>query len=194
MRAPIAGARISRYVPGRIPALSSTICEEMDYSVKRWARRIPCLVAFVAAAAGLTGIALAGSPAPDPAPGVQLTPRPDAAGGAPTPRIGTQSTKGSYTSSTHSQTSTTRTNTSRRTQTDAKVVPARTGVKVAKPIVPTKPLPTIAPSTKLVASAKHSGRDDTLLLGAALALGTLTLASLGLLGLVRRLRQEVAVR
>ncbi len=41
---------------------------------------------------------------------------------------------------------------------------------------------------------KPDGGPDYLLLGAALALGTLTLASLGMLGLIRRLRDEVSVR
>jgi hypothetical protein len=42
--------------------------------------------------------------------------------------------------------------------------------------------------------SKPENGPDYLLLGAGLALGTLTLASLGMLGLVRRLRDEVAAQ
>lgn len=164
----------------------------MDRSSKRWTYRIPFLVVLLAGAAGLTGGALAVSAAPDPAPGTQLTPRPDAAGTSAPPSHVQPSTRSS-TTSTGAPRKTTRSEAAPLTESDTKGAPARTGGTPARSAVRNGVLPVLGPATRVVASGRAS-RDDTLLLGAALALGTLTLASLALLGLARRLRQEVAPR
>ncbi len=51
-----------------------------------------------------------------------------------------------------------------------------------------------SPPQDLPLPPKPDGGPDYLLLGAAIALGTLTLASLGMLGLARRLRDEATAR
>jgi len=191
---PIAGARISRYVPGAIPALSSFHCEEMEKSSKRWPCRLPFLAALVAAAAaGLTGGALAVSPTPDPARGKQVSPRPDAAATTAAPSSRVRSSTLTPARSLTAPSTTTRSGTTTRAQSNT--TPSRgSGDTPPKSTVLTIPSPLSAAATPAITEGKASGRDETLLLGAALALGTLTLASLGLLGLARRLRREVALR
>jgi len=170
----------------------------MDKSSKRWSCRIPFLVALIAtAAAGLTGNALAVSPAPDPAPGPQVSPRPDAAGATSAPRSRTQSSRRSATTSTGSQTApSTTTPADTETRLGSNTTPSRSsgGDTLPKSAVLSDLLSGGTPAVPAAAQGKRSGRDERLLLGAALALGTLTLASLGLVGLARRLRQEVALR
>ena len=169
----------------------------MEKLLRRWPSRIPLLVALIAAfAAGLTGSALALSPSPDPAPtsGATVSPRPDAAGGASAPRARAQSPGQSSTASTRSRTAPVRSSATRGAQTGSQDAQARSAVTVTTPTVRSEPLPLIAASARLAASSKHSGRDGKLLLSAVIALGALTLGSLGLLGLSRRLRQEATVR
>lgn len=161
--------------------------------LRRWPFRIPLLLALVAAsAAALAGSALAFLPAPDPGPSSEtvVLPRPDAAAGTSSARSRTHSPRRSSTASTGSHTSRVATGGAQAGTTGASTPPA---VTVTTPIAPSQPLPIIA-ATRLAASSKHSGRNDSLLLSAAIALGALTLGSLGLLGLSRRLRQEATIR
>ena len=166
----------------------------MEKSLRRWPYRIPFVAALVAVVvAGLAGSALAFSPAPDPAPtsGVTVSPRPDAARGTSAARTRAQSPRRSSTASTPPRTA--RSTAAGGAQDGRTSTPTQPAVTVTTPVVHSEPLPNVAGS-RLAASTRHSGRDGNLLLSAVIALGALTLGSLGLLGLSRRLRQEVPVR
>jgi hypothetical protein len=163
-------------------------------SSQRRTCRIPFLVVLVAAcAAGFSGGALAVSPAPDPAPGTQVSPRPDAASAAPARRSRAQPSRRSPETSTRRGTAPARSN-APSGRSSAAGPRERSGVAAPRPAIAAGAAAPAAAATRVLAPPTSSGRDDTLLLGAAVAFGTLVLASLGLLGLARRLRQEVAAR
>ena len=165
----------------------------MDKSLKPWTCGIPFLLALVAVCAGPAGAAFALTPSPDPAPGVQVSPRPDAATTGPhvriTPRRSSSNSVLTRTPAAPKNSTRAGTGAAKGSGATSTTTPAPGKSTVAKgstpPVASGPPAPT---------RARASGRDDRLLAGAALALGTLALAGLGLLGLIRRLQQQVALR